>query len=86
MNTTPTITLKVDEDQLRSIVMKAVTEALSSTQAQYFNKRESAIYLKCSTVTLWAYERKGLINSIRVGGRAMFTKAELDRFASGQLK
>jgi len=81
-----TLIVKVDEEQILSVVKKAVAEAMTNIQAQYFNKKEASNYLKISPVTLWTYERQGHIKSIRVGGRQMFTREELDRFASGRKK
>ncbi len=75
--------VKIDEAHLAEIVRSAVKEALSSTQAQYFNKKEAAKYLNISTVTLWTYQQRGLINPVDVGDREMFLKSELDRFVSG---
>lgn len=81
-----TLIVKVDESQIRLVVKQAVEEALCATEAKYFNKKEASRYLKISTVTLWDYERKGHIQPVKVGGRLMYTKGELDRFSSGITK
>jgi uncharacterized protein YehS (DUF1456 family) len=83
METNTHLIVRVDENHLAEIVKRAVREALDSSQAQYFNKKEAAKYLKISAVTLWSYQTKGLITPVHVGDREMFSKSELDRFASG---
>lgn len=79
-----TFTLQVDEAHLAKVVRDAVHEALLTTTSNTFNKKEAARYLKISPVTLWNYQRQGLIKAVMVGQREMFVKSELDRFASGQ--
>lgn len=77
------IILKVDEEELKRVVKEAVREELAAIAVSTFNKKEAAKYLKISPVTLWTYQRNGWIKSVQVGNREMFTKAELDRFATG---
>lgn len=79
-----TLIVQIDEKQIRAIVKEAVTEALHATQAQYFTKKEAADFLKISPVTLWSYERRGLLTPVRVGGRDKYTRGELDRFSQGK--
>jgi excisionase family DNA binding protein len=77
-------TLQIDEAQLASVVRAAVREELQAATSNTFNKKEAARYLKISPVTLWKHQRDGWIKAVMVGNRELFTKSELDRFASGQ--
>lgn len=78
------IIVEVNEEQIRTAVRDAVREVLMSTQAQYFNKKDAAKYLKISPVCLWNYEKQGYLKPVRVGDRMVFTREQLDKFAQGR--
>jgi excisionase family DNA binding protein len=57
---------------------KKVTE----TPNRLFSKKEAATILRISSATLNRYMKNGEINVIRIGGRVLISKKEIDRLTN----
>lgn len=49
-----------------------------STETAFFNEKELAVYLQCNPVTVRRLVRRGALPVIRLGGRLLFRKSEVE--------
>ena len=54
------------------------------TEIQTYNVKQAAAILKCSTRTINAYLKSGRLHGVKVAGRWLITRAELERLLRGE--
>jgi excisionase family DNA binding protein len=72
---------------LYSAVDKAVSSKLAglslggeSIKGEYLDVKEVSTLLKVDKTTLWRWDRKGLLKRSRVGGRSLYSRADVEQF------
>jgi hypothetical protein len=53
------------------------TDNLSLNEKEIFTDKEAAVFLRCSTISLWRARKKGLITFRRAMGKILYTKEDL---------
>lgn len=75
--------IKLDTDTINKIAAKLaeLTQPKQKLQADPVNDlitpKEACDLLKCSSVTLWRYEKKGRITAYGIGGKKFFKRSLL---------
>lgn len=75
--------IKLDTDTINKIAAKLaeLTQPKQKLQADPVNDlitpKEACDLLKCSSVTLWRWEKKGRVTPYGIGGKKFFKRSEL---------
>lgn len=51
------------------------------TPQVYLTRTEAAQYLRISPVSLWKQRKSGRLQAMKVGGKILFTRRDLDKLA-----
>lgn len=81
----------IEIETLKKIVGEAVADAISKHQPktdepQYITRNELANQLRVTLVTLWGWDKKGLLIPHKIGNRVLYEKTEVEKsLATGKL-
>jgi hypothetical protein len=73
---------------LKKVVNEAVAEAISKQQQkteeepQYLTRNEIASMFRVTLVTLWGWNKKGLLRPHKIGNRVLYEKTEVEKALS----
>jgi len=77
--------LVIEADELSAIVESAVVKAMkgmqpnqSKEQSKYYDTNELCALLKIDRITVWSWEKKGILKPTRAGRRKLYDRAEID--------
>ena len=84
-------------EELKAIVKEALNEAIaiklkdldrsgSEEENEFYTRKEAANFLNCSLVTLYNYQKQGLLPYYQVGRKILFKKRELLEMMKVDLK
>jgi hypothetical protein len=82
----------IELETLKQVVNEAVAEAISKQQPKtdeephYLTRNELASMLHVTLVTLWGYQKKGILIPKKIGNRILYDKSEVNKaLATGKL-
>jgi hypothetical protein len=81
----------IEIETLKKVVNEAVADAISKHQPktdepQYITRNELASQLHVTLVTLWGWDKKGLLTPHKIGNRVLYEKSEIEKsLATGKL-
>jgi hypothetical protein len=81
----------IEIETLKKVVNEAVADAISKHQPktdepQYITRNELANQLRVTLVTLWNWQKKGLLTPRKIGNRILYDEAEVNQaLATGKL-
>lgn len=82
----------IEIETLKKVVNEAVADAISKHQPKtdeepkYLTRSELASQLHVTLVTLWGWDKKGLLVSHKIGNRVLYEKSEVEKsLATGKL-
>jgi hypothetical protein len=81
----------IEIETLKKVVNEAVADAISKHQPktdepQYITRNELATQLRVTLVTLWNWQKKGLLTPHKIGNRILYDEAEVNQaLATGKL-
>ena len=81
----------IELETLRKIVGEAVADAISKQpqtdeEPKYLTRSELATQLRVTLVTLWNWQKKGLLIPHKIGNRILYDEAEVNQaLATGKL-
>lgn len=77
--------LVIEADDFSAIVESAVVRAMKGLlsnqpkeQSKYYDTNELCALLKIDRITVWSWEKKGILKPIRAGRRKLYDRAEID--------
>jgi hypothetical protein len=81
----------IEIETLKKIVGEAVADAISKQpqtdeEPKYLTRSELANQLRVTLVTLWNWQKKGLLTPRKIGNRILYDEAEVNQaLATGKL-
>lgn len=68
----------------RQLITFAKSELKAQNEPEYYTRKELSERLHVSTVTIYRYERDGILKSHKINGRVLYDKRELKDIGSGK--
>jgi hypothetical protein len=81
----------IEIETLKKVVNEAVADAISKQpqtdeEPKYLTRSELANQLRVTLVTLWNWQKKGLLTPRKIGNRILYDEAEVNQaLATGKL-
>ncbi|GAA4150752.1 hypothetical protein GCM10022217_04000 [Chryseobacterium ginsenosidimutans] len=87
------ILIQASPEYLSELIVSGIREELKRIQLHFteksqndelMTKKQVCNFLNCSSVSLWNWENKGMLNPVRLGRSIRYKKSDVEQFISNR--